>query len=154
MTTQSDNFEVFCDSAKFMTYPFCVNCTNGTSMLYDAERRRSPAMSAKRAKSVSRSWSAKRGERRDSDKRISSNFLTSSNDGWNEKKKMEKIKFKFFYGYFLTIKQIKVQTFYKTKFRISRLTTAWQKKGLINFQKLAFGIDSLKSKFSCFKCIN
>lgn len=60
------------------TYPFGVNC-NGISMLYDEERRRSPAMSAKRAKSVSRSWSAKRGERRDSVRRTSSNFLTSSN---------------------------------------------------------------------------
>lgn len=65
------------------TYPFCVNCI-GTSMLWDDERRRSPAMSAKRAKSVSRSWSAKRGERRDSDRRTSSNFLTNSNGAWNE----------------------------------------------------------------------
>lgn len=85
------HFEGFLWVNEFMTYPFCVNCI-GTSMLCDDERRRSPAISAKRAKSVSRSWSAKRGERRDSDKRTSSNFLTSSNDAWNEKK-MEKILF-------------------------------------------------------------
>lgn len=63
-------------------------------MLCDEERRRSPAMSAKRAKSVSRSWSAKRGERRDSDKRTSSSFLTNSNGAWNEtEKKSNKISF-------------------------------------------------------------
>lgn len=70
---------------RLMTYPFCVNSI-GTSMLCDDERRRSPAMSAKRAKSVSRSWSAKRGERRDSDKRTSSSFFTSSNGACSDKK--------------------------------------------------------------------
>lgn len=56
---------------KFTTaYPCCCN-TNGTSMLCDA-RRLSPAMSAKRAKSVSRSWSANRADRRDSNNRTSS----------------------------------------------------------------------------------
>lgn len=55
-------------------------------MLCDDERRRSPAMSARRAKSVSRSWSAKRGERRDSDKRTSSNFFTNSIGAYNDKK--------------------------------------------------------------------
>lgn len=72
------------------TYPFCVNCI-GTSILCDDERRRSPAMSASRAKSVSRSWSAKRGERRDSDKRTSSNFLTNSNGVWKWEYKRKKI---------------------------------------------------------------
>lgn len=77
-------------------YPFCVNCI-GTSMLCDDERRRSPAMSAKRAKSVSRSWSAKRGERRDSDKRTSSNFLTNSNGACKEKEKTVEISEKFIF---------------------------------------------------------
>lgn len=67
------------------TYPFWVNCI-GTSMLCEEERRRSPAMSAKRAKSVSFGWSAKRGERRDSDKRTSSNFFTNSIDGCKKRK--------------------------------------------------------------------
>lgn len=68
------------------TYPYCVSA-NGTSMLCDA-RRRSLAMSANLAKSVSES--AKRAERRDSSKRTSSKRIFKSVGGYSREKKNRK----------------------------------------------------------------
>lgn len=77
------------------TYPCCVR-TNGTSMLCDALRR-SPPISANLAKSVSRSWSANRADRRDSNKRTSSRRFFNSNGGWNK----NKTKFKFYGDWYI-----------------------------------------------------
>ena len=73
-----DNFQ------QITTYPYCVN-VNGTSMEFDA-RRLSFAMSASLAKSVSES--AKRADRRDSNRRTSSNRFFNSIGGCNAKKKV------------------------------------------------------------------
>lgn len=97
-----------------LTYPFWVN-VNGTSMLCDDERRRSPAISAKRAKSVSLSWSARRGERRDSERRTSSNFLTSSMAGCNEIRERIGISFKVIS--WIWVRYLKVCQAKKEKFR-------------------------------------
>lgn len=54
-------------------------------MVCEAVLLRSPAISANRAKSVS--WSAKRADLRDSNKRTSSSFFWTSNGSWNNNEK-------------------------------------------------------------------
>lgn len=77
------------DVSTYDTYPCCCANAIGTSMLFDALRR-SFAISASFAKSVSRSWSAKRAERLDSNKRTSSRrFFTSIGGCKNRQRKRE-----------------------------------------------------------------
>lgn len=77
------------------THPlFCWANPSGTSMLCEALRR-SPAMSANLAKSVSRSWSAKRADLLDSRRRTSSRRFFSSRWAWKKWKKGHKSKVNF-----------------------------------------------------------